>query len=358
MDINRFLQTGQTTCHDTDGRKIDCAGGGQDAEFSRGLEWPVPRFELSMQPDISGTVTDLLTGLMWTRDANPGDFPMDWPEAHEFISRMNRNREHGFDDWRLPDRRELRSLISHQTRNPALPEGHPFVNVFPGWYWSATSAAINDSFAWYVHMEGGRTFYGAKNQYYLAWPVRAAGNGVLPATGQADDSAFGAAWPQPRFEIIPRSSNKGGTNSDACDCGSGKGDIIRDHLTSLTWRRVSDLTREPVLWSEALEAVRKLNSEDADDPAGAECSYETGRSNDTDIWRLPNINELESLVDMSRHDPALPAGHPFKECREVYWSSTTSMFEPDWAWALYLNKGAIGVGRKGYARFNVWAVSG
>jgi hypothetical protein len=47
-------------------------------------------------------------------------------------------------------------------------------------------------------------------------------------------------------------------------------------------------------------------------------------------WRLPNINELESLVDCGMHSPALQAGHPFECIQESYWSSTTSMFEPDW----------------------------
>jgi len=336
MDIKGFLQTGQTTCHDTSGRTIDCVGSGQDAEFARGIAWPAPRFVAEGQSssgelDIGGeraagweTITDLLTGLCWTRDANPGEFPMDWAEAQEFVSRMNRDRAHGFDDWRLPDRRELRSLISHQTRNPALPLGHPFVNVFMGWYWSATTAAaIDDAFAWYVHMEGGRTFYGARSQYYLVWPVRGEGNGVLPATGQKGDSPFGSKWPQPRFETLAEA-----------------GSAVRDNLTGLTWQSVANLAGEPVLWEKALDAVRKLNT----------------REDRT--WRLPNINELESLVDLSRHDPALPEEHPFSECQEVYWSSTTSMFEPDWAWALYLNKGAVGVGRKGYARFHAWAVKG
>lgn len=364
MDINHFLQTGQTFCHDTEGQEIDCAGSGQDAEFSRGFAWPEPRFDVTKKPDINGTATDLLTGLVWTRDANPGEFPMDWAEALKFISRMNQNREHGFNDWRLPDRRELRSLISHQTRNPALPEGHPFINVFPGWYWSATTAAINDAFAWYVHMEGGRTFYGAKNQYYLVWPVRGEGNGVLPSTGQTGDSPFGAAWPEPRFEVDPageheaRGVNEYGSADEASCDAWGAVDAVRDRFTGLTWRRASNLTGEPVLWEEALESVRKLNSNDTGLSIDAKRSGEKISQRDMARWRLPNINELESLVDMSRHDPALPDGHPFKECREVYWSSTTSMFEPDWAWALYLNKGAVGVGRKKYARFHVWAVTG
>jgi hypothetical protein len=32
------------------------------------------------------------------------------------------------------------------------------------------------------------------------------------------------------------------------------------------------------------------------------------------------------------------------------------MYEPDWAWALYLEKGAVGVGHKQQARFSAWAV--
>jgi hypothetical protein len=73
-------------------------------------------------------------------------------------------------------------------------------------------------------------------------------------------------------------------------------------------------------------------------------------------WRLPNINELESLVDASAHTPALPLDHPFTGLNDGYWSSTTSFFEPDWAYVLYLNKGAVGVGFKPGAEFYVWPV--
>jgi hypothetical protein len=95
-----------------------------------------------------------------------------------------------------------------------------------------------------------------------------------------------------------------------------------------------------VTWSEALAAVAGLNREGADF-----------------IWRLPTINELEALVDCAAHSPALPSGHPFADVQDIYWSSTTSLFEPDWAWALYLEKGATGVGQKRFAQFSVWAVA-
>ncbi len=305
-----YLSTGQTSCHDANGRVISCSGSGQDAEFRAGIPWPSPRFEI--RHDV---VLDGLTGLIWTRNANLAEYPMTWRETLDFIAGMTRERTLGFSDWRLPNRRELRSLISNQTRRPALPEDHPFIGIFPGWYWSSTSAAISPAHAWYVHMDGARMFYGGKDQSYLVWPVRGASN-VLPATGQkrcyddagriiacdgsGQDAEFssGLSWPEPRF--------------------ASQSATAIDHLTGLRWRRAADLVG-PVSWEEALAAVAALNR---------------GRSR----WRLPNINELESLVDCSTHSPALPADHPFDDLQDVYWSATTSLYEPDWAWALYLDR--------------------
>ncbi|MEW6109819.1 MAG: DUF1566 domain-containing protein [Nitrospirota bacterium] len=332
MNTRAYLRTGQTTCHDTSGRKIPCPGSGQDAELKRGIPWPVSRFEMKDE-----AVLDRLTGLMWTQNANLVEFPVTWQESLDYIAGMNHLKTFGFSDWRLPNRRELRSLMSHQTRKPALPEGHPFRNIFSGWYWTSTTAAINTAYAWYVHMEGARMFYGSKEQFFLIWPVRGKGYNILPATGQTQcyDSAgrlipcagsgqdgelrFGQAWPEPRFEAV--------------------GDAVIDRLTSLCWLREADLTGgRQVTWNDAFSAVAQLNQ------------------NSKSRWRLPNINELESLTDCSAHSPALPVGHPFSEIKEAYWSSTTSMFEPDWAWALYLTKGAVGVGQKWGAHFHVWPV--
>jgi len=327
------LQTGQSTCHNTAGDAIPCPGSGQDGEFRKGLPWPAPHFE----PE-GDTVLDRLTGLVWTMDANLGEFPLTWQETLNFIKDMNRRKTFGFTDWRLPNRRELRSLMSHQTKKPALPQEHPFQNVFSGWYWTSTSAAINHAYAWYIHMEGARMFYGQKEQFFLLWPVRGKGDTILPATGQTrcydakgqliscagsgQDGEFrsGVPWPEPRFKEA--------------------GSMVVDRLTNLCWRSSADLFGRPSTWEEALQAVTALNQQQGG----------------TYSWRLPNINELESLVDCSAHRPALPQGHPFRDVREGYWSSTTSMFEPDWAWALYLSKGAVGVGQKGGAHFSVWAV--
>lgn len=327
------LQTGQSRCYDREGREIPCSGSGQDGEFRTGLAWPDPRFLTHDQ-----VVEDRLTGLCWSRDANPGGYPVTWAEALAGVAALNRSGELGFTDWRLPNRRELRSLMSHQARRPALPTGHPFENVFLGWYWSSTSAAINPAYAWYVHLEGARMFYGRKDQYYLYWPVRGASL-VLPRTGQRDcyDAAGqgiacsgsgqdgelqrGSGWPEPRFVVDE--------------------EVVEDRMTGLIWLKNSDPAGQVLDWNSALAQV---------------AAVERARPGGLTGWRLPDINMLESLVDCRRAEPALPINHPFTNLREGYWSATTSYFEPDWAWVLYLQKGAVGVGHKPGATFHAWPV--
>ncbi len=329
------LRTGQAHCYDSNGKEVACDNTGHDGDFRMGTPWPTRRFEHRNK-----TVFDHLTGLSWSQDANIATFPCTWQEAFVQIEELNREGYGGHDDWRLPNRNELRSLVSYQARKPALPENHPFVNVFLGWYWSSTTAAIHPAYAWSVHLEGARMFYGRKDQYQLFWPVRGGDNSILAATGQIQcfdeqgqpiDCSFtkqdgalqmGREWPEHRFSL--------------------QSDVIHDRLTGLVWARHCDLSRGPVDWQQALNAVQKANKEGL------------GGIHD---WRLPNINELASLVDCSAHSPALSQDHPFTGMQDGYWSSTTSFFETDWAWVLYLDKGACGVGYKSGKTFYVWPVT-
>ena len=122
---------------------------------------------------------------IWCRDASLAEFPLTWQEALDFVATMNREQRFGQRDWRMPNRRELRSLLSLQNKLPALPERHPFINVFHGWYWTATTAAISPAHAWYVALDGARMFYGGKDQSFMLWPVRGEGLNVIPRTGQS-----------------------------------------------------------------------------------------------------------------------------------------------------------------------------
>ncbi|MYL83899.1 DUF1566 domain-containing protein [Desulfovibrio aerotolerans] len=323
------LPTGQTACFDAAGRPVPCPGSGQDAAFAPPDPYGPGRFQAAAP----GLVKDQATGLLWPRDAGLAGFPRPWGEALELVAASARDGLFGRYDWRLPNRRELRSLISYAAARPALPPGHPFQNVFTGWYWSSTTAAVAAAYAWYVYLEGGRMFYGKKDQDCLIWPV--AGVSDMPATGQErcfdgqgreiacagtgqdGELRSGRPWPTPRFEL--------------------QGDGVLDRLTGLVWAARADAANGLTHWEQALAVCASLGH---------------GR------WRLPNINELESLVDAGQSRPALPAGHPFAAVGEAYWSSTTSAFETNWAHALYLHKGAVGVGFKSAREFLVWPVRG
>jgi hypothetical protein len=334
-----YLHTGQRRCYDAYGREIDCAGTGQDGEVTAGLAAPEPRFR-PLDEAGGEVVLDRLTGLQWTADANPFEFPLPWQEALDSVAAMNRERRHGHDDWRMPNRRELRSLVDHAARVPALPAGHPFRNLFMGWYWTSTTAAPASAYAWYVHMEGGRMFYGGKTQAYMTWPVRGRSE-VLPRTGQTEC-----------FDASGRAVDCAGTGQDG-EYTAGipwpgkrfraEGHTVQDGLTRLTWTSDTDLAGTVLTWQDALYLVAELNA-----------TRHYGRAD----WRLPTINELESLVDCAHCRPALPPDAPFANWREAYWSSTTSFFEPDWAYCLYLHKGAVGVGYKLKPEFHCWAVAG
>jgi hypothetical protein len=331
------IRTDQARCYDAEGAEIDCPGSGQDGETRPGTAWPKPRFVVEGE-----TVRDRLTGLVWSRDAHPGEFPMSWPEAMDFIADMNAERFRGESDWRLPNRRELFSLVSHVQINPSLPEGHPFENVFPGYCWTGTTVARLPEQAWYVHLGGARLFKGMKHGSYMVWPVRSGGGGeiMLPQTGQrrcfdlkggADcagigqdgDIRAGWPWPEPRMDV--------------------DGDTVTDRLTGRVWTRNADLAGGPVDWPEALARVAALNRENGH-----------GFSD----WRLPSIRELESLADMDAHSPAVAEAGKFQNIRDFYWSATTSVYDPTYAWTFYSRDGIIGVGYKAKAEFGVWAVRG
>lgn len=337
-----YLQTGHRDCWDEAGRLLPCAGTGQDGAVRAGAPWPEPRF--ADDPQTPGAVLDRLTGLVWPRDAAAAPWPLPWAEALAFARRMNEAEFLGQRDWRLPNRRELRGLIDHAARRPALPRPSPFRNVFQGWVWTSTSFAGDPSHAWRVHLEGGRMFYGRKTDEALVWLTRGASS-TLPRTGQrlchdvdgrtipcdGPDGAgqdgqvqAGRPWPEPRFT----------------PWGAPDEDLSLDRLTGLVWSNDFDLTKGPVSWQGALALAVEL-------------AKRRGRP-----FRLPNVNEFESLTDSSRFDPALPTGRPFRGAQEAYWTSTTSGFEADWAYALYLRKGAVGVGHKAGPHFHVAALFG
>jgi probable HAF family extracellular repeat protein len=163
-------RTGQTASYVT----------GDDGDLQKGIEWPNPRFTDNENETV--TVTDNVTGLIWTKNANapgpsvcnPGTLKT-WQEALDYVACINTYSYLGYDDWRLPNRKELRSLIDYSRDDPALQLGHPFISVQLSNYWSSTTYAnyANTSNAWDVFMWRGDEYYNSKDATNHVWPVRA-----------------------------------------------------------------------------------------------------------------------------------------------------------------------------------------
>lgn len=321
MIMAAVIKTDQNQCYTADGGLRDCAGSGQDGEMRIGLKWPSPRFDAR-----GSAVIDRLSGLMWTRDAGLTEFPQTWSEALDFVAKMNRDAACNYQDWRLPGRRELFSLVSHARINPALPAGAPFENVFAGYYWTATTCSRLKDQAWYVHLGGGRIYRGMKYGSYMVWPVRPDSNArtSVSSAGHRSDAVSESRWDSIGDYVIDKGT-------------------VYDRRTGLGWAKMDALCSAALSWPAAMDFIRSMNAAKVHGHAD---------------WRLPNIRELESLIDVRRHTPALSGGHPFGRVPEGCWSSTTSIYEPRYAWVLYMQDGAVGVGFKKSAEFHVLAVRG
>jgi hypothetical protein len=102
----------------------------------------------------------------------------------------------GYDRWQLPTRRLLFFLISHQYENPSLPKGHPFENVFTGYYWTGETCRWLPDQAWYGHLGGSRIHRGMKHGSYMVWPLSPASEIVAPKHSRfmVDGACVHDAW--------------------------------------------------------------------------------------------------------------------------------------------------------------------
>ena len=319
-------KTGQTKCWDTNynGPQIPCIGTDQDGDIQAGVAWPSPRFH----DNGNGTKTDSLTGLMWTKNANPPNGKMNWYEALDYVAAMNTGtyQNFGYTDWRLPNVNELVSLINAEQPNSATwLSNQGFTNVQSVEYWSSTYHTYYPSYDILVSMLSGNTWGTIKTEYgHYLWPVRAGQCGVdtsvicLPKTGQTvsyyngDDGDLekGVAWPDTRFH----------------DNGNG---TVTDSLTGLMWTKNANQAGISMNFQQALNYVQTVN---------------TGGYND---WRLPNKKELQSLIDYSQYNPALPRGNPFTNVHTFYVSSTTWSYDPNYVWYVNMVVGGMGYNPKG-----------
>lgn len=96
----------------------------------------------------NGTVTDLATGLTWQRQDD--NILRGWTLGVSYCQWLSL----AGGSWRLPNIKELRSIIDDRVSDPAIDEG-VFVGTDVSHYWSATASASYGGYAWSVNFNGG-----------------------------------------------------------------------------------------------------------------------------------------------------------------------------------------------------------
>lgn len=175
-------RTGQTTSYAT----------GDDGAKQKGVPLPNPRFT----DKGDGTVSDNLTGLIWLKNANCtasfASVSKKWSDVLTAVAALKSGDCSLSDgsaagDWRLPNQKELASLVNLQYYGPALSNnagtaqwtsGLPFSNVPTSVgisYWSSTPYTPSPSTSIYVvDFYAGlvsSVFKTATTSSYV-WPVR------------------------------------------------------------------------------------------------------------------------------------------------------------------------------------------
>jgi hypothetical protein len=160
-------KSGQTTPYAT----------GDDGTLRKGVASPTPRFT----DNGNGTVTDNLTGLVWMKNASNvgavGFGLKTWADALTAANSL-KSGDAGLSDgskegdWRLPNVRELQSLIDYGHLDPAIPAVHPFTGVQSWYYWSSTTYVDGTLNAWDVGFNDGGVFRNSKTSSYYVWCVR------------------------------------------------------------------------------------------------------------------------------------------------------------------------------------------
>ena len=235
-----------------------------------------------------GTITDNYTNLIWQKEDD--ELVKNWATAGSYCTVLDLAGT----GWRLPSIKELQSIVSYQHVNPLIDPTF-FPNTKADYYWTSDDLYLDPSGAWIVGFGQGNI--GAPNVTFTYY-VRCVKDGVDPMV-----------W----------------YTTDFTDMTT---DVVSHASTGLMWQKSDDPSTDT--WAGAATYCGGLN---------------IGGFND---WRLPNLNELISIVDYGAKNPAINQTY-FQDTDYVvdsalnqYWSSTTNPGDTNQAFSVEFSAGNAG----------------
>jgi len=267
-----------------------------------------------------GTITDTSTGLMWMEvDA---DTTMDWENALSYCENLSYA---GYDDWKLPDVKELQSLVDYSGNYPAIDsdfvctefsEDNPYY-----YYWTSSNAYFSQHdptnyYAWYVAFgfavgENGEDSHGAGAVRFLP---KSESNGASSegSEGQTEASVRAVRIDDNYYnDATSKVVTTGQFNSYDDD-----GNQITPNIGEAFYGQDSDYSTSPsfsftdngdgtitdnntgLIWE-------KTPSDDHFSVEEAEAYCEELELGEKDDWRIPTAEELFSISDFSTGWPYL-----------------------------------------------------
>ncbi|MDH5721587.1 MAG: DUF1566 domain-containing protein [Spirochaetia bacterium] len=282
---------------------------GQDAHYQKGIAQNYTGPTLTYTDDY--TTSDIETGLVWQTclpglsgaDCATGSaLTMDWYTAVNTCATLNTENSGagyaGRTTWRLAMAKELDTLQDHGKLGPTINE-----TFFPGtvvdYYWPSSATASNPSNAWFCDFTG---------------------NGIerVPKTSSGYARCVSTETVAPAVDFV--------------DNGNG---TISDNVNSLLWQKCSK--------GQDLETC--LFSIDQNTWVSAISHCENLSLGSRTDWRLPSINELKNLLDLSKANSSINETYFPETAAANYWSSSSLAvnapytYTYPYAWRVNFNDG-------------------
>ena len=289
----QLVDTGQTSSYDADGNEIDEPAAG---EALSGQDGAYEGAQMSYTDNGDGTVTDNVTELIWEQD--PTETSTVFDDAVAYCDALELG---GSDDWRIPSLKELFSISDFS-------EGWPYLDTD---YFFLVESARQDK---------DQQFWAQHYEVDTDEAVASSAFGVNHMTGHIKAYPDGSDGNQMAAKYVRCvSGDDYGVNAFVTN-GDG---TVTDAATGLMWSQ--DDSGEGLDWESALDLAVLANEE----------NY-LGYSD----WRVPNVKELQSIVDYSGVYPAIDEGvFNITDEDAYFWTSTSAYFSaqnPDYYYAWYV----------------------
>ena len=298
---NPLPDTGQHKCYNNSAEMV-CPAPNDSMAQDGTYDIAQGKIQPAFSDNGDGTVTDNNIGLMWQKDTadingdniiNNSD-ELTWQNAVNYCEGLNFA---GYDDWRLPAIFELCTITNYGLAEPSINSASS--SEFST-YWSSTVFVAYSDSAWGLTRYGADYSMGTSFTSYVRCVrggLRTLGPYIDNGDGTVTDSGTGLMWQKETADI--------------------NGDDVYNSSDEVTWKNAISYCEGLVL----------------------------GGYND---WRLPDIQELRSLVDYSRSSPAIDTS-VFQCFEPTYWTSTTTVgIGPSFAWNITFLHGEDGASRKEY----------